>query len=121
MLAGIIIVVVVFIVEIIFVIQEQRKSAEHDRLLGAIAKKLDIAPNEYKHNWNRRKRSNNMPKSKPQPPLTKGRFMRLLRKASQPVSEWQHDQEGTETSESHPSDDYNDTHRNQDKSEGKEG
>lgn len=36
--------------------------------------------------------------------LTKKRFERLLTKAAQPVPEWKHDQEGSETSESHPSD-----------------
>ena len=30
-------------------------------------------------------------------PLTKKRFEQLLKKAAQPVSEWQHDQEGKET------------------------
>ena len=55
-----------------------------------------------------------------QPPLTKKRFMKLLTKAAQPVSEWQHGQECSGTSVSHPSGDYNDTHKNQDKTVGKE-
>jgi len=45
-----------------------------------------------------------MPKSEPQPELTKKRFERLLKKAAQPVSEWKHGQEGTGTSVAHPSD-----------------
>lgn len=45
-----------------------------------------------------------MPKSEPQPPLTKKRFEKLLTKAAQPVSEWQPDSAGKETSGSHPSD-----------------
>lgn len=61
-----------------------------------------------------------MGKSKPQPPLTKKRFERLLNKAAQPVSEWKHGQEGTETTESHPSDDYSGKHKNQGKTEGEE-
>lgn len=59
-------------------------------------------------------------KSEPQPPLTKSRFERLLTKASQPVSEWQHGQEGSETSNNHPSDGCSETHTNQDKTEDKE-
>ena len=62
-----------------------------------------------------------MSKSKPQPPLTKKRFERLLNKAAQPVSEWTPDQEGSETLESRPSDGCNETHKSQDKTEGKEG
>ena len=62
-----------------------------------------------------------MPKSKPQPPLTKKRFERLLNKAAQPVSGWTPDQEGSETSVAHPSDGCNETRKNQDKTEGKEG
>ena len=62
-----------------------------------------------------------MPKSKPQPPLTKKRFMRLLTKAAQPVSEWSKpDQEGKETSVDRLSDGCSDTHKSQDKTEGKE-
>ena len=61
-----------------------------------------------------------MPKSKPQRTLTKSRFMRILRKAAQPVSKWKHDQEETGTSESHPSDGYTDKCKSQDKTEGKE-
>lgn len=53
--------------------------------------------------------------SEPQPPLTKKRFMSLLSKAAQPVSEWSHDQESVQTSESHLSGDYSDTRKNQDK------
>jgi hypothetical protein len=53
-------------------------------------------------------------------PLTKRRFERLLRKAAQPVSEWQHGQEVKETSGTHPSDGCNETRKNQDKTEGKE-
>ena len=63
-----------------------------------------------------------MPKSEPQPPLTKKRFMRLIKKAAQPVSEWNKpDQEGKGTSESRPSDGYSGKRKNQDKIEGKEG
>lgn len=61
-----------------------------------------------------------MPKSEPQPPLTKKRLERLLKKASQPVSEWKHDQAKKETSESHSSDGYTETHKSQDTIEGKE-
>ncbi len=52
--------------------------------------------------------------------LTKKRFERLLKKAAQPVSEWKHDQEGTETSVVRPSDGCSDKHKNQGKTEGKE-
>ena len=54
-------------------------------------------------------------------PLTKKRFERLLTKAAQPVSEWQHGQEGQETSGTHPSDDYTGKHKSQGKTEDKEG
>ena len=50
--------------------------------------------------------------------ITKREFMAVLTKAAQPVSEWQHDQEGTETSESHPSDGCSGKRKNQDKTEG---
>ncbi|MBA7665765.1 hypothetical protein ES703_73839 [subsurface metagenome] len=53
--------------------------------------------------------------------ITKKEFMVALTKAAQPVSEWQHDQEGTETLEFHPSDGCNETRKNQDKTEGEEG
>lgn len=36
--------------------------------------------------------------------LTKKRFESLLKKAAQPISEWQHGQEAKETSGIHPSD-----------------
>ncbi len=62
-----------------------------------------------------------MPKSKPQPPLTKKRFERLLRKSAQPVSEWQHGQGETETSVAHPSDGCIGKHKSQGKTVGKEG
>ncbi len=52
--------------------------------------------------------------------ITKAKFMAVLAKAAQPVSEWQHDQEETGTSDNHPSDDYIGKHKNQDKTEGKE-
>jgi hypothetical protein len=52
--------------------------------------------------------------------LTKSRFMRLLRKAAQPLPEQQHDQEADQTSESRRSDDYSETRKSQDKTEGKE-
>jgi hypothetical protein len=61
-----------------------------------------------------------MPKSKPQPPLTKKRFEGLLKKASKPISEWKHDQEGKETSVDHPSDGCTDTRKSQDRIVGKE-
>ena len=62
-----------------------------------------------------------MPKYKPPfKNLTKKKFEEILTKAAQPVSEWQHDQEGTETSAVHPCDDYSDKCKNQDKIEGKE-
>ena len=53
--------------------------------------------------------------------ITKKEFMTVLTKAAQPVSEWKHDQEVSETSVAHPSDGCNETHRNQDTTEGKEG
>jgi len=53
--------------------------------------------------------------------ITKKEFMTVLTKAAQPVSEWQHDQEGTETSGSRPSDGCNETHKNQGKTGDKEG
>ena len=56
-----------------------------------------------------------MPKSKPQPPLTKRRFHRLLKKAAQPVSDWTPDQEASETSGNRLSDGYNDKRKSQDK------
>ena len=87
-----------------------------------------------------------MPKSKPQPSdkrqrnpikskedryvekhhqgshkITKKEFMAVLAKASLPVSEWQHDQEGIGTSESRHADDYIGKRKNQGKTEGKEG
>ena len=62
-----------------------------------------------------------MPKSKPQPPLTKKRFMGLLTKAAQPVSAWNKpDQEGKGTSVDHLSDGCIDTRKSQDKTVGKE-
>ena len=54
-------------------------------------------------------------------PLTKKVFEELLKKATQPVSEWKHGQEEKGTTESHPSDGYSETHKNQGKTEGKEG
>ena len=62
-----------------------------------------------------------MSKSEPQPPLTKKRFEKLLKKAAQPISEWGHDLEETETKASHPSDGYSGKHKNRGKTEGKEG
>lgn len=58
-----------------------------------------------------------MPKSEPQPPLTKKRFETLLRKSAQPVKP---DSEVTGTSGSHLSDGYSDKCKSQDKTEGKE-
>ena len=55
-----------------------------------------------------------------QPPLTKKRFEALLKKAAQPVSEWQHGQEAKETTESRLSDGYTDKRKNQDKTVNKE-
>jgi len=52
--------------------------------------------------------------------LTKKKFEDILSKAAQPVSEWQHGQEGKGTSVVHPSDDYSDKYKNQDKTEDKE-
>lgn len=54
-------------------------------------------------------------------PLTKKRFESLLKKAAQPVSEWQHGQEEKETSDIHPSDGRIGKCKNQGKIEGKEG
>ena len=59
-----------------------------------------------------------MPKSKPQPPLTKKRFESLLRKSAQPLKP---DSKETETSGNHPSGGCNDKCKSQDKTEGKEG
>ena len=52
--------------------------------------------------------------------VTKREFMAVLTKAAQPVSDWRHDQEGTETSAAHPSDGCNGKCKSQDKTEGKE-
>ena len=63
-----------------------------------------------------------MPKSKPQPPLTKKRFESLLTKAAQPVSEWNKpSQEGKETKAENRADGYTETRKNPDTLEGKEG
>jgi hypothetical protein len=61
-----------------------------------------------------------MPKFKPDKPLTKKRFEKLLTKAAQPVSEWQHGQEVKGTSGSHPSDGCSGKHKSQDKTVNKE-
>lgn len=61
-----------------------------------------------------------MPKFKPDKPLTKKRFEKLLTMASQPVSGRQHGQEGKETSVVHPSDDYIGKCKNRGKTVGKE-
>jgi hypothetical protein len=53
-------------------------------------------------------------------PLTKKSFEQILKKASQPVSEWKHGQEATETMVSHPSDGYSDKCKSQDKTVDKE-
>ncbi len=50
--------------------------------------------------------------------LTKKQFEQLLKKAAQPVKRF--DSKGIQTSESRPSDGYNDKRKNQDKTEGKE-
>jgi len=50
--------------------------------------------------------------SKYKPPfenLTKKKFEQILTKAAQPVSEWQHGQEGTRKLDSRPSDGCNDS------------
>jgi len=57
-----------------------------------------------------------MAKSKPQPPLTKKRFERLLRKSAQPVKP---DSKETGTSVAHPSDGYSGKRKNPDKTEGR--
>lgn len=62
-----------------------------------------------------------MAKSEPQPPLTKKRFFGLLTKAAQPVADWESAPEASETSESHPSDGCNETHKNQGKTGDTEG
>ena len=63
-----------------------------------------------------------MPKKNiPARPLTKKAFERLLTKAAQPVSEWQHGQEVKETSDIHPSDGCTEKRKNQDKTEDIEG
>lgn len=54
-------------------------------------------------------------------PLTKKRFEQILTKAAQPVSEWQHGQEGKETSEFHLSDGCSDKCKSQDMTGDKEG
>ena len=48
-------------------------------------------------------------------------FMDLLTKSAQPVSGKKLGLRDSKTLESHPPDDYTDTHKNQDKTEGKEG
>lgn len=83
--------------------------------VNAIIDKLNITTEDIQ-----KYKETNMSKSKPQPPLTKKRFLGLLTKASKPVSEWQHDSKVERTSESHLSDDYSDKHTSQDKTEGKE-
>lgn len=55
------------------------------------------------------------------PPLTKKRFMSLLKKAATPVSEWKHGQVGKETSTGHHPDGCTETHKSQDNPEGKGG
>ena len=52
--------------------------------------------------------------------LTKKKFEEILTKSAQPVSEWQHGQEGIEKSAVHPSDDYSDRCKSQDKTGDKE-
>lgn len=54
-------------------------------------------------------------------PLTKKAFMRLLKKAAQPVSEWTHGQEEKGTSADRPSDGCSGKRRSQGKTEGEEG
>ena len=53
--------------------------------------------------------------------LTKKRFEALLKKAAQPVSEWQHAQGETGIAEAHPSDGYSGKRKSRGKTEGKEG
>ena len=52
--------------------------------------------------------------------ITKAKFMAVLRKAANPVSERQPCQEGSETLESHPSDGCTDKRKSRDKTVGEE-
>lgn len=61
-----------------------------------------------------------MPKSKPQPPLTKKRFEDLLKKSAHPISEWKPDQEVKGTSVDRHGDDYTDKCKSQDRIVNKE-
>ncbi len=52
----------------------------------------------------------------------KKRFLALLKKAAQPVSEWNKSaQSGKQKAESHPSDGYSGKRKSRGKTEGKEG
>ena len=53
--------------------------------------------------------------------ITRDEFEALVTKASQPLSESQRVPRETQTSAAHPSDDCNETRKNQDKTEDKEG
>ena len=53
--------------------------------------------------------------------ITEKEFMKVLTKSAKPVSEWQHDQADSQTSESHRGDGCSDRRKNQDNSGGKEG
>lgn len=53
--------------------------------------------------------------------ITRDEFEALVTKASQPLSESQHAPKETQTSVSHLSDGYTETHKNQDKTVDKEG
>ena len=110
---------VLFLIAIILLViayRPKKKPISEKMWLDAIAKKLGITEEDIR----KAQEKTNMPKSKPQKTLTKSKFMKILKKAAQPISDWKHDQEETETSESHPSDDYTDKRKSQDKIEGAE-
>ena len=91
----------------------KKKPISEKMWLDAIAKKLGITEEDIR----KVQEETNMPKSKPQPKLTKSRFLQILRKSAQPLKP---DSEEKETSAVHPSDDYTETRKSQDKTEGKE-